>query len=110
MYCKAPFPRAVFSSAARGALVQMDVFLRGRAAVKVMALLTPPVAGSTVSPRLAAAVLCRAAGWRPMVGGRAKANGSAAVEKEPNQPHAWTIPAPNCSGVLFGGSAERTCR
>jgi len=32
------------------------------AAVKVMA----PVAGTGVSPRLAAAVLCHAAGWRPM--------------------------------------------
>jgi len=43
------------------------------AAVKVKALLALPAAGASVSPRVAAAVLCSAAGWRPML-----------VEKEPN--------------------------
>jgi hypothetical protein len=43
------------------------------AAVKVKALLALPPAGTSVSPRVAAAVLCSAAGWRPML-----------VEKEPN--------------------------
>jgi len=115
VYCTAP-PRAVFSSAARDALVQMDLFpLSVRcyfrsAAVKVMALLSLPAAGTSVTPRQAAAVLCRAAGWRPMVGRKAAANGSSAVEKEPNRPHPWTIPAPNCSDVVCGGSADRTSR
>jgi len=74
VYYKAP-PRAVFSSAARDALVQMDVFSLSvrsfcrSAAVKVMALLSLPAAGISVTPRLAEAVLCRAAGWRPMMGG-----------------------------------------
>jgi len=40
-----------------------------------------PAAGTSVSPRLAAAVLCRAAGWRPVVVGKAAANGSAARGK-----------------------------
>jgi len=48
------------------------------AAVKVMALLTLPTAWTSVRPRLAAAVLCSSAGWKPMVGETAPANGSAA--------------------------------
>jgi len=36
-----------------------------------------PVAVTSVSPRLAAAVLSRSAGWRSMTGGRAAANGIA---------------------------------
>jgi hypothetical protein len=69
------FSCAAHSSAARDALVQMDVFpLSVRcyfrsAAVKVMVLLSLSAAGTSVTPRLAAAVVCRAAGWRPMVGG-----------------------------------------
>ena len=70
------FLRAVFSSAATDALVQMD----SSAAVKVMALLKLSAEGTSVFPWLAAAVLCRAAGWRPIVvgGETAAANGSAA--------------------------------
>ena len=69
------FLRAVFSSAATDALVQMD----SSAAVKVMALLKLSAEGTSVFPWLAAAVLCRAAGWRPIWGGEtAAANGSAA--------------------------------
>ena len=56
--CQAPFPLAVFSSAAIDALVQMN----SSAAVKVMALLTLLAAGTGVFPRLTAADLCRAAG------------------------------------------------
>jgi hypothetical protein len=40
-----------------------------------------PAAGTSVSQPLATAVLCRAAGWRPMVVGTAAANGSAARGK-----------------------------
>jgi len=42
-----------------------------------MALLTLSTAGISVPPRLAAAVLCSAAVWKPMVGETAPANGSA---------------------------------
>jgi len=61
--CEAPFPLAVFSSAAvcsaaRDALVQMD----SSAAVKVMTLLTLLAAGTSVFPRITAVDLCRAAG------------------------------------------------
>ena len=79
-------------------------------AVKVMALLSLPAAGTSVTPRLAAVVLCRAAGGDRRRGGTATANGSSAVEKETNRPHPWTIPAPNCSLVLRSGSADRACR
>jgi len=107
------FSTAAHGSAARDALVQMDVFALSvrcyfrSAAIKVMALLSLQASRTSVTPRLAAAVLCCAAGWRP-VGG----NGSSSErqfhcgKKEPNRPHPCIIPAPNCSFVLCGGSAD----
>jgi hypothetical protein len=41
-----------------------------------MALLTLKAVGTSVTPRLAAKVFCRVAGWRPMVVVTAKVNGS----------------------------------
>jgi hypothetical protein len=106
------FSTAAHGSAARDALVQMDVFplcvrcYFRSAAVKVMALLSFQALRTSITPRLAGAVLCCAAGWR-LVGG----NGSSERQfhcgkKELNRTHPWTIPAPNCSVVLCGGSAD----
>jgi len=41
-----------------------------------------PAVGTNVSLRLAAAVLCRAAGWRPVVTGRQQRTAVPLVEKE----------------------------
>jgi len=72
----------VFSSAANASVGLLfsptDVHSYFRSAVvKVMALLALPAARTNASPRLAAAVLCRAAVWRPLVGRIAAAKGSA---------------------------------
>jgi len=56
----------------------MIVFCYFRSAdVKVMTLLMLPAADTNLTRRLAAAVLCRSAGWKLMTVGTATANGFA---------------------------------